>query len=278
MKLATVRSGIVLSLATLLLSCGGGGDGDGDGGGNNSSGPGVTASPTNISVSASPGHATPERAVTLTISNPPANGVWVEGTFTDSGIEWVDLVSTSDAQATLTIVFRSPGSLSNGTYTDEIDLNICTDQSCVTALRGSPLNISTSYAISGTGTTSATIDRTSIQVVADEDDQFEQTETVVLTLTGVPAVPVHVQPSYSTNSILAAGYRTISPTQTEFDITFAPGQQLGHGTHNDTVHLSVCYDQTCVRQVQGSPFSVTTTVNVGAHPEPGIAPLDVLSR
>lgn len=277
MKLAIARSGIVPAFATLLLSCGGSG-GDGNGGGGSGSDPRVTASPTNISVTATPGQVAPVRTVTLTVTNPPAAGLSVEGQYSASGIEAVDFAGTSPTQAILTIYFRSPGSLSNGTYQDDIELHICLEQPCVNEIRGSPLNISTSYALSGTGTSAATIDRNSIQIGADADDQHVRTETVRLTLNVAPATPVHVQASHSSNSIQGTSYRSLSPTQTEVDITFAAGQTVGHGTHNDTVHLSVCYDTSCVRQLQGSPFSVTTTMTVGAHPEPGIAPLDVLSR
>lgn len=277
MKLAIAPSGIALAFAALLQACGGGG-GSGNNNGNGSGDPRVSASPTNISVTATPGQATPVRTVALTFNNPPAAGVWVEGTYSASGIDVVDLVPTSTGQATLTINFRSPGSLPNGTYPDSIELSVCIDQGCADEIAGSPVNISTSYVVSGTGTSSVILDRNSIQVGADIDDSASQTETVRLTISGAPAAPVYVETGHTANAVQSAIYRTVSGAQTDVDITFNSGQVVGSGTHNDTVTLSVCYDASCVRQLQGSPFTVSTSLTVGAAPEPGIASLDVISR
>jgi chitinase len=278
MKLAVSRSGAILVLASLLQACGGGG---GDGGGNIPGGGSSTrlsVSATSVSVSATPGEATPVRTVTLNVTNPPAAGLYVEGAYSASGIDTLDFVGNSASQGTLTIRFRSPGSLPNGTYPDSIQLRVCTEQPCVTQISGSPANITTSYVVSGNGTSSATLDRNSIQIGADSDDQAIRVETVRLTLSAAPALPVYVQTSHTTNAIQGAVYRTVSSMQTDVDISFRGGQSLGSGTFNDTVTLTVCYDSSCVRQVQGSPFTVSTTMTVGAAAEPGVAPLDVLSR
>ena len=70
----------------------------------------------------------------------------------------------------------------NGTYPDSIQLRVCTEQPWVTQISGSPANISTSYVVSGSGTSVATLDRNSIQIGADSDDQAIRVETVRLTL------------------------------------------------------------------------------------------------
>ena len=275
MKLAMPRLGALL-LVTLLQACGGGSsDGDGPGSGSR---PRLSISATNVSVSATPGEATPVRTVTLNVTNPPATGLFVEGAYSASGIDTLDFVANSATQATLTITFRSPGSLPNGTYPDSIQLRVCTEQPCVTQISGSPANISTSYVVSGTGTSIATLDRNSIQVAANTDESSARTETVQVAVSPAAAAAVHVQASHTSNAIFQINYRNVSGSLASVDIQFRPARYLSPGNHNDTVNITVCYDPGCVRQVQGSPFIVSTSFSVGAAPEPGLTPLDVASR
>src|SRR5512134_1734383 len=144
MKLAIARSGIVLVLAALLQSCGGGSGNNGNGNQPDSR-TRVTASATSVSAAATPGEAAPVQTFTLTVSNPPANGLFVEGAYSTTGIDALNFVGNSGTLATLTIIFRSPGSLQNGTYSDSIQLRVCTENPCVNQLAGSPINVTTSY-------------------------------------------------------------------------------------------------------------------------------------
>ena len=277
MKLAVSRLGATLLLASLLQACGGGGDGGGNlpGGGSSTR---LSVSATNVSVSATPGEVTPVRTVTLNVTNPPAAGLYMEGTYSASGIDTLDFVSNSASQGTLTITFRSPGSLQNGTYPDSIQLRVCTEQPCVTQISGSPANISTSYVVSGTGTSTATIDRGSVQVSADAGEFTGRTETVRITLApGAPA-GIYMQTGHTSNAITQVSYRNVSSTVTDVDIYFRAASLMGGGLYNDTVNITVCYDPTCVRSVQGGPFTVSTSLAVGAAQEPGVTPLTVSSR
>jgi chitinase len=47
---------------------------------------------------------------------------------------------------------------------------------------------------------------------------------------------------------------------------------------NDTMTIRVCYFATCEREVQGSPFTVSTQARVTARAEPGVMPMPYLSR
>ncbi len=274
MKLAIARSGIVLALASLLQACGGG-----DGGNQPASGPRVSASATTVSVAATPGNDSPIAMVTLTVTNPPAAGLFVEGSYSTLGIDRIEFVNSSDTQGILHIVFRLPGSLQNDTYTDSIQLRVCTEQPCVTEIAGSPINVTTSYVVSGNGTSTVTIDRSSIQIGANTDEAFSRTDGVFLTISPTPISGIYVQTSHTSNGIqdvtsqvLAAG------ASADVDITFWSAQSLGFGTYTDTITITVCYDSSCVRQVQGSPFTVSTMLSVGTAPEPGVTPLTVASR
>jgi hypothetical protein len=278
---AIARSGITLALAVLLQSCGGGGGGGGAGnpppGG--SSGPRVSASTTSVSAAATPGQDSPVGQVALTVANPPAGGVFVEGGYSTNGISTVDLIPASATQATLHIVFRTPGSLQNGTYADTIQLRFCREQPCVTEIAGSPLTVTTSYVVSGTGTSSAAIDRTAILVGVNEDDTLNRVSTLFLTISPAPVSGIYLQTSNTSAGIQSVTSQPLAAGAfAEVRITFQSGQQLGNGTYRDTVNITVCYDSSCVRQLQGSPFAVSTTFTVGAVPEPGVTPLEVASR
>jgi hypothetical protein len=202
----------------------------------------------------------------------------VEGAYSALGIETLDFVGNSATQGTLTINFRSPGSLQNGTYSDSIQLRVCTEQPCVTQISGSPATVSTSYVVSGTGTSTVTLDRNSVEVATDTSDEFARAETVRLTLSVAPASAIHVQTNHTSNAVQSAYYRTLSNTLTEVDIRFLSGQQLAPDNFSDTVEITICYDSSCARQVQGSPFTVSASIAVAAATEPGVTPLAVASR
>lgn len=279
MRSAIARSGIVLVFAALLQSCGGGSSGN-DGNGNQpDSSTRVTASVTNVAVSATPGNDSPIGSVMLTVTNPPAGGLSVEGNYSTNGIATVDLIPASATEAAVHIVFRTPGSLQNGTYPDTIQLRICREQPCVTQVAGSPLTITTSYVVSGAGTSSVTLNRDSVLVGVNADETFSRIEILTLAISPTPVSGIYLQTSNTTNAIQEVTSQTLGAGATaNVQITFRPGQQLGNGTYNDTVGINVCYDPSCVRQVQGSPFSVPVTFTVGTVPEPGVTPLDVASR
>jgi len=280
MKLAASRSGFILVLAALLQACGGG-----SGAQPNivepppaGSPPRVTLNTQSISVSATPGDIAPLRLVVLTVTNPPAAGLWVEGQYTASGIETLEFSSTSPTQGSVTIRFRSPGSLQNATYTDNIQLRVCTDQACTTQIAGSPATIETSYIVSGAGTTTGILDRDSITIAADTNEQNPRTETARITLTPPPAAFVQVQITSASSAIREVRYWSLEGTNFNVDVEFHAGRDVGPGTYTGAVTVTICYDSSCVRQVQGSPFTIQTTMTVGEGPEPGVAPLEVASR
>lgn len=263
---------VAICVALCSSACGGGGGSASDQTAR------LSISPTAVSVSATPGDATPSRAVTLTVTNPPATGVYLQAAYTNTGIESLDFVAASSTQGTLQISFRAPGSLLNNTYSDTITARVCTDEQCTSQIRGSPATITTSYVISGSGSVTATLNRDAIQVSADSREQSSRTETARLTLSSAPASGIYVQTSQSSKAIRSVSSRTVSPTATDLDITFVPASQLVAGTFNDTVTVTVCYDASCVRQVGGGPFAIATTFSVGAAAEPGVTPLQVQSR
>lgn len=65
------------------------------------------------------------------------------------------------------------------------------------------------------------------------------------------------------------------------DLTFKAGASLVAGTYTDTVEVKICRENPCVRQISGSPQTITTAYVIrppGAQPEPGVTPLTTVSR
>jgi hypothetical protein len=61
----------------------------------------------------------------------------------------------------------------------------------------------------------------------------------------------------------------------DFSVRFTLFPQRAPGTYVDTLSVRLCYDESCTREVQGSPFNLPLRLEVGyfAKPEAGITPL-----
>lgn len=275
MSSAIARMGVTLALVALLQACGGGGGGGGGGG--SGSGPRLTASATTFSESATPGQAAPLRSVVLTVTNPPAAGLFVQIAATTSGIHFPGFEPGVGA-GTVNVLFRSPGSMQNGTFNDSITIRVCTDDQCRSQIAGSPVTVTTQYVVSGTGTSTVSPDRSSIQYTTDLNEITNRQEFVQLTLDVAPDSGVFAHVSHTSNAIQRVTHRVATLTLVELDIRFRSGAELGSGDFSDTIDVTLCYDVTCARLVEGSPLTISTAVSVFMPPEPGVPPLMVTSR
>jgi hypothetical protein len=263
-------------LVLLLQACGGGGGGGGGGGSGPDPAPRLSVDTTEISVSAQPGDEFPRSQVTLTITNPPEEGLFVGAQYTANGISTLDFAAISATQGQLLVYFQLPSSIENGTYDDTIELQVCTDEQCANDIAGSPVTITTSYVVSGSRT--ASIDRNSIEYRTDTQQEDYRTESVRLTIPSPPFGGAYIRTDYSSNAIVGVTTQGVSQTVTNVQIEILSGRSMRPGVYDDTVTITVCYDNSCARQLEGSPFVVTSHVTVDAGPEPGIDPLEVLSR
>jgi hypothetical protein len=177
---SALRAGMLVVSVLLLQSCGGDDEGGNDGGGGGN-GPRVTASTNSVDVEGSPGDSAPVASIMLTIANPPAEGLSVQGNFSTQGIDQVYLNQSSATQAELQVVFKVPGALIEDTYEDTIDLQVCRDAACNREISGSPLTIRTSYQVSGDDVV-VSLDRQSLDVTLDQRDQNTHSETIGLVL------------------------------------------------------------------------------------------------
>jgi hypothetical protein len=275
MYLAIVRTGIVLLAALLLQSCGGGDD-DGDGGGNGGSGPRLTLSDDEVGVTAAPGDFAPGQTITLTISNPPAEGLHIQGSYSSLGIESVDFIQISETEGELYFYFKLPGVLQDDTYEDTAEIRVCRDENCDDQIRGSPATIRTSYTVNGEIV--ATLSRTSIERTVDSRDEEWRTEKVQMSLDRTPEAGIYLQFNHSTNAINYASYLGLIGNIAEIEVSYYPGSQLSTGAIDDTISVTACYESSCARELAGSPFTISSRVEVSAGTEPGLEPLEVLSR
>ena len=274
MNLALVRAGAILLVATLLQACGGGG-GDSNGGGGNSN-VRLSVSTKQVSVAAEPGDQQPVGSVVLTVTNPPKDGLFVGTILSGSGVESFDLSATSETQATLS------DHLPVSRHTPErhlhrLDRSTCLRRRpCAKEISGSPVTIETTYEVSG-GVVGS-LERNSVELTTDGRDDAGQQEFVQLTLDHAPANGIYVQTEYTSNAISYAYTSTASATTADVSISFKSGLNVGAGTFTDTVTVTVCYDASCVRQVGGSPFVISTRMVVSVGAEPGYTELEVASR
>lgn len=275
MKLAFARAGLIALTSLGLQSCGGGGGGS-DGGGSGPA-PRLTLSPTSVSVAAVPGELAPTAEVTLTVSNPPTAGLYLQAGYSAIGLESIDFVPTSQTQGTIHLRFKGPGSLNNGSYQDTIEVHVCTDNACNDDISGSPQTIQTAYVVSGDGPASATVSRTDITLTADHREGIGRSEPLTITLNSLPPSGIHLDTTRSSNAIQSVGVGATGLI-TDMTVYFAAGDELNVGTYNDFVTVKLCYDESCVRQVGGSPFTISTTFNVTLGIEPGLSSLQFLSR
>lgn len=258
-----------LALVSSLAGCGGGGS-DSD------RSPAVTASTTSVSVSGTPGDPAPTASLVLNLSNPPAAGLFLEGEYSDNGLDTVDSTTQGATQESLTLRFKRPGALRNGTYTDTLTLRVCTEDPCRTQIRGSPITVNVSYQVTGSGRYAVTASKTSVAMTVVDNETTDRYDFVQLSISPVPTDPVYVDVRATTAGLRSATGR--SSTAPAVDLQFKSGNQLAARTYDDTVTVRVCYDSSCVRELAGSPLTVATRLTVVIAPAQGPGPLVVRSR
>ena len=273
---SALQSGVLVLSTLLLQSCGGGGGGDEGGGNGGGSGPRVSLSTNNVVLDSRPGEFAPQQSVTMTLSNIPNGGLTVQGAFSTLGIETVDFVQTGPTQAELTIRFKLPGLLLDDTYEDTVEIRVCRDDECNQQINGSPARVATAYTISDG--IPAVLDRSSIELSRDTLDEQWISEVVEMRLGRRAPTGIHVDAQMTNNAVRGVSWSNPLQPVIRLDVGFHSGSELNTGDYADTIAIRACYEPTCARQLEGSPYTISTRMRVNAAAEPGFEPLQVLSR
>lgn len=263
------------TLITLLLfGCGGGGGGDDDAS--------ISIDRSSVIVSAMPADAAPISVLTLKARDMPDDGLYLGVDWTRNGIESVGWASPSDDTALIEIHFIPAGQLANGVYRDTVTIAACHDPYCSRHADNSPMTVEVTYTVTGSysGTVTVSVDRTMVSAAASNQDATAPVESVVVRSSEALPAGVYVQATASGSGVASVSSSSMSMTETRVNITFQAPGSMGSGTFTGSVSLQACFDAACSRPIPGSPLSVTTqyTVTTVPLPEPGLTPIDVVTR
>ncbi len=129
----------------------------------------------------------------------------------------------------------------------------------------------------------ASIDTDTILASAGAGDPAPQ-RTVLLSVSHLPPVSadsMKLSWSWSHYGIDSVRIVIVDEGQAEIRVEFQqPDAGLAGHTIHDVVDVRVCYDEACAIQASGSPFRIYVWYSIldASVPEPGIVPLNVLSR
>ena len=147
MQLSSAFCGVrlaCLAAALSLTACGGGGGGGGSGGAGGAS---LTVSPTQITVSANGNtSSTPTAVINVAVRNTSPSVTYVGASFTKNAIAAMTFTS-SGGQGILTLTFKDPSVIAPGTYSDSVQVAICTDSTCTHLQSGSEVTVPVTYIV-----------------------------------------------------------------------------------------------------------------------------------
>ena len=124
-----------------LSACGGGGGGGAE---PNSV---LSLSASRLEVSAATDQPAPAASVTATVTNMPAEGLYVGYTATSEAVTGVDFTESGPASATISIGLRSPAELGEGIYSDTVTIHVCYDEQCNSPVGNSPKVVTVVYRV-----------------------------------------------------------------------------------------------------------------------------------
>jgi hypothetical protein len=136
----------LMALLALTFACGGGGGG---GGTSTPASPALSmsVSPTQLSVTAAYSDLAPTGTVTVTLSQAPANTVYLSAKAARNTITNVTIASTTATAAVLSVQFAPPSALGLGTWTDTLSIGVYSDQALTQPIGNSPQSVATTYTV-----------------------------------------------------------------------------------------------------------------------------------
>lgn len=244
------------ALCLLLSACGGGAS---------PASPELAISTAAVSQKATITQATgPTSTIGLTPRNAPS-GAYIGYAYSTNGVASIVGDPPVRVPSTLIVTFRPPYQLKPGTYTDSLQIQLCTDAQCTQPLTQREF-VTLTYVIGAAPagqTPSAMLSTSSIsaqQFLTSMPSGFPQAPAVTVTFAHVPVVP-QVSVSTTNHGVQSTFYSaTPGATTGSLMIFLQPPQKLGPGVYHDTVTVNACLDNGCDNPLPAVALSVTYTV------------------
>ncbi|MBS0365516.1 MAG: hypothetical protein JSR67_06825 [Proteobacteria bacterium] len=265
MNLAHTRYVLAGFFVFLLAACGGGGGGGGA--------TAVSVDKASVAVSASVVDATVGTpTVTLTISNATGGSYYVSGATSHNGVATLSPGIFSATSAVVQIHLKTPYTLAPATYTDSVQLAVCTDQACTQQISGSPVTVKVSYTVNPApagAQPAMTVSTNALSLQALPGGAAPPAGFSVA-IANAPSFALTAKVTQTSNAVVSA---TIdpptpiwnTPPQGGFgvDITLKSPSQLPAGVYKDQVTVVLCLDPACVNPLAGSPQTITIAYVIG---------------
>jgi hypothetical protein len=245
-----------------------------------------------LTVMAAPTASTPYPAIGLTVRNPNSSPVFYHATFSGSAVTGVNIqwnaaptngLLTGNAELQVDI----PNLQGSGTFASTVILSACVDSACTKPLAGSPQKVAVTYVVTGNAIPAGTFGLLpTLLNVEVPSNQSAAPATFDLTAYDLPPYGVYVttksQSSKFIRSMNFSGFPTAGGYANGIlTVNLAPPAQLGPGTYQDTITLSVCYDTACKKPAVGSPWLIpvtyTVTASAGREFEQRIVPISAIA-
>ncbi len=257
MKHVSALRACLVAASLLVAGCGGGGG---------SAPPAysatLTLTPSVIDVTGDTSRQTPPYASVDVTMTGVTGTVYVEGTYTISGLYAVSGIVPDSTHFTLSLQFRDPPTMAAGTYTDGINLHLCSDQACAHVISATK-SVTTHYTVTGAPVAApkvtvgvATVDEQTLSFVPAAQ------ANIPLTFENQTSLRVLDKSTTTNNAILGIMFWGPGGYTGSMGITFKPG--LAIGTYHDTVTIAFCNNDSsgCQQQVAGSGTTVAVTLTV----------------
>lgn len=156
-------------LALLAGGCGGGSSGNSaasstaTSGGSTPSTPSGTPAADNVSMSVSPTSLSVTATLQVSFSGiAVGQEIYFQGSYSTRGIQTA--TGASAGSITVSVQFKTPGSLGVGTYDDTLQLEGCYDQACTQPVTNSPISVAVQYTVTATAIDLSSINPASVPV------------------------------------------------------------------------------------------------------------------
>lgn len=261
---------LVVAIVASLGGCGGGSG--------TSSSPSASASLTSITESKSVAEAGPVVPITVTVTNAANSNLYAGVSFSGEAVASADWSIMNDSQAQVTITLATPGDLAPGSYTGNVEFDICLDANCTTRPSGSPIRVPVTLTVTAVAPISVTANPSTLDYRVPRTDTTSL-PTVRLHLTaqapllGCPMLKIDTSALVRTVQCFS-----LQAPFTEFDAVFTltDAIQVSVGAHSETLNLSLCYSASCLNTVTSAPLQIPFTYTVyglNSEPEPGMTAL-----